>query len=357
MSPPMASRNNSPDQAKRRSFLRSLGDFLFSLNGVTLLLVLALVGYPDWPIALRAGLLAVFLIFHLVPRLKKHASIFCRCLLPILIGAICVEAYVLLNEWGIASSVMRYFIFAEQYNETFYSGIATLYAIITALALVKGIEDFDEMKKNIADEAYKVRSISEMLHYFDIRKQTKMRAAVLKLKRNLLDYARNVADMQDQHIRNENLSILRRCQGHIAELTPEDVNDHNSLGTIMQAHAELGTLRSKRINSVGEKIPRYLIGALWLMALGLILPFMAEPLFIPADGAAGATQLNPMRFGQYYIIFLMAALNSFLLLMLSDISNPFDGFWRVRLEAFDELTETLEAELALEESGERAAAQ
>lgn len=347
----------STAKSRRHSFLTSIGGFAYSLNGVTLALILALVVYPDWNILLRAALLAVFLLFHLVPRLAKHSSIFCRCLLPILIGAICVEIYVLLNEWGIAESAMRYFIFEERYNETFYSVVATLYAIITALALVKGIEDFDGMKKNIADEAYKVRSISEMLHYFDISKKSKMRNAILKLKRSLLHYTRNVADLQDQHIKDENLKILRECQTHIAELTPEDVNDHNSLSTIMQAHAELGTLRSKRINSVGEKIPRYLLAALWLMALGLILPFMAEPLFIPTEGAAGATQLNPMRFGQYYIIFLMAALNSFLLLMLSDISNPFDGFWRVKLEAFDELTETLEAELKIEESRSAIAAQ
>ncbi len=46
---------------------------------------------------------------------------------------------------------------------------------------------------------------------------------------------------------------------------------------------------------------------------------------------------NEARFGQYYIIFLMGALNSFLLLMLSDISDPFDGFWQVNFDPFDEL--------------------
>jgi hypothetical protein len=49
--------------------------------------------------------------------------------------------------------------------------------------------------------------------------------------------------------------------------------------------------------------------------------------------------------GQYYIIFLMGALNSFLLLMLSDISDPFDGFWKVRREAFDTLYASLRDEI------------
>ena len=71
------------------------------------------------------------------------------------------------------------------------------------------------------------------------------------------------------------------------------------------------------------------------MALGLVLPFMSGPLDDQGN-------LSDMRFGQYYIIFLMAALNSFLLLMLSDISNPFDGFWQIDLSAFGDLAEALE---------------
>ena len=53
--------------------------------------------------------------------------------------------------------------------------------------------------------------------------------------------------------------------------------------------------------------------------------------------------------GRYYIIFLMGALNSFLLLMLADISDPFDGFWKVNMEPFRDLSHALEEELALEQ--------
>jgi hypothetical protein len=104
-------------------------------------------------------------------------------------------------------------------------------------------------------------------------------------------------------------------------------------------------LRSKRINAVGEKIPRYLIAALWITALGLILPFMAEPLMVPAKLPATGLVENELRFGQYYIIFLMGSLNSFLLLMLSDISDPFDGFWKVNLDPFKDLATGLAFDL------------
>jgi hypothetical protein len=73
------------------------------------------------------------------------------------------------------------------------------------------------------------------------------------------------------------------------------------------------------------------------MALGLILPFMSGPLDEQGN-------LGPLRFGQYYIIFLMGALNSFLLLMLSDISDPFEGFWQIDLGGFKDIADAMTAE-------------
>ena len=114
---------------------------------------------------------------------------------------------------------------------------------------------------------------------------------------------------------------------------------------IMEAHGELGTLRSKRIGAIGEKMPPYLIWALWLMALGLILPFMASPLMKDAVAPLTGMVPNDARFGQYTIIFLLGAVNSFLLLMLADISDPFDGFWTVNMGPFQELSDALEEDL------------
>jgi hypothetical protein len=52
------------------------------------------------------------------------------------------------------------------------------------------------------------------------------------------------------------------------------------------------------------------------------------------------------------MISLMATLNSFLLLMLSDIADPFDGFWNVDRQAFNDLADELDAEIEREEAGE-----
>ena len=325
--------------------LRPIRRFLLSLKGVTLLLVLILAIYPGWDPALRLAMVALFPVIIIAECASRQASILCRCLLPLLIGGVCVEAYTLIHESGLAPDLMKYFVFGEKYNEIFYSATATLYAIITALALVKGIEDFDEIKKIITDEAYKVRAISEMSHYFDLATRPQTHEATKSLKLKLMTYARNVAAMRDQDIKDANLGLLRQCQRDIAQLVPEDENDRHALRNIMEAHVELGTLRSKRVAAMGDKVPGYLIWALWLMAAGLILPFMAEPLMKEAVAPATGFVPNDARFGQYSIIFLLAALNSFLLLMLADVSEPFDGFWQVNLGPFQELSEALDGEL------------
>jgi hypothetical protein len=309
----------------------------FSLTGITGLLILLLVIYPGWDLRLRLGLVVLFAAFMILPPLRRHSSIFCRCLLPVLIGAISVEAYILVNEWPVAKDYLKYFRFHQDYNETFYSAVSTLYAIITALALVKGIEDLDETKKLVAEEAFRLRTIDEMSRYFDASPGSPVREAVQALHRQIMTYAANVANLRDTNIRDENLAVMRQCQQTIARLTPQDTNDEHSLSVMMAAHGELGTLRSKRINAIEDTIPAYLIIALWLMALGMVLPFMAGPL----DDSGN---LSELRFGQYYIIFLMGALNSFLLLMLSDISNRFDGFWQIDLSAFRDIADTLAVE-------------
>jgi hypothetical protein len=324
-------------------------------NLLTLFLLVALAFHPSLPLQFVVFIALLFFVILAVFALSSRGPILCRCVLPILLGAICVEGYMLLQQSEYAELVSRYFTFGDAYNENFYAGLATLYAIITALALVKGIEGFDSMKRTIADEAYKARAIFELTYYFDMTSDPQTRNGIMGLRNGLLRYAANVATMRDQELTNDNLKILRGLQTSIAKLNPRDANDHLSLQLILSSHGELGVLRSKRISAVGEKIPRYLIAALWLMAISLILPFMVEPLYTTGSLAAGLTEPdNPVRFGQYYIIFLLGALNSFLLLMLSDISDPFDGFWRVTLDPFNELHIALEHEMSAEQPGIRA---
>jgi hypothetical protein len=290
---------------------------------------------------MRVGLLIGYFAVKLTPVVRRHASMIYRCVLPLLIGFACVEVYDFLRESEIDLPYLR---FKDEYRESFYSGVATLYAIITALALVKGIEDFDSLKRTIADEVFTIREIVNLAIYLRGGENPETMPSLRSIKKMLADYALNVARKHDLAAAGPNDAILRECQSEIGKLRRERGGEADAISLIMKAHSDLSTLRARRIDAVGEKIPIYLIVALWIMALGLILPFMVMPV---AQSGAVAFEFaaNEPMMGQYYIIFLMGALNSFLLLMLSDISDPFDGFWKVRLEAFDTLYASLRDEI------------
>lgn len=309
---------------------------------MTVVLIYSVDAHPIWYAVLLVAVLAVWRISWL----RRLGSMAARVLLPIWIGWLCVEVYIVVQNDAALEQVVKFFEFNDKYKEPFYTAVSTLYAIVTALALVKGIEDFDKLKNSIAEEVHRIHSIIDLSAYFE----GKNREYVLDLKRNLTKYARNVGQSCDQGIKSPNRQLLLACQNDISNLEPDDENDKIALAEIMKECAELSTLRVKRINSVGEKIPMYLLIALWVAAGALILPFLSEPL--TTVDSSGATILNPERFSQYYMISLMATLNSFLLLMLSDISDPFDGFWNVDRQAFSDLADELDAEIAQEEAGE-----
>jgi hypothetical protein len=307
---------------------------------VTVVLIYGVGGHPIWYAVVLVAVLAVWRISWL----RRFGSMAARVLLPIWIGWLCVEIYIVVQNDAALEQFVKLFEFNEKYKEPFYTAVSTLYAIVTALALVKGIEDFDKLKNGIAEEVHRIHSIVDLSTYFE----GKNRAYVLDLKKSLVKYARNVGQSCDQGMRSPNQQLLLTCQNDIAKLEPEDENDKIALGKMMDERATLSTLRVRRINSVGEKIPNYLLIALWVAAGALILPFLSEPLVI--KNASGQIVENPALFSQYYMIFLMATLNSFLLLMLSDIADPFDGFWNVDRQAFNDLADELDAEIEREET-------
>jgi hypothetical protein len=339
-------RFNEQTGACNASLLEECWQYIISIEfiavAMTVVLIYAVDAHPVWYAVLFVAVLAIWRISWL----SRIGSMAARVLLPIWIGWLCVEVYIAIQNDAELEKFVKFFEFNDKYKEPFYTAVSTLYAIVTALALVKGIEDFDKLKNSIAEEVHRIHSIVDLSAYFE----GKNKEYVRDLKKNLVKYARNVGHSCDQGMKSPNQQLLLACQNDIAKLTPEDENDKIALAGIMEERAELSTLRVKRINSVGEKIPMYLLIALWVAAGALILPFLSEPL--TTAGPGGEAILSPERFSQYYMIFLMATLNSFLLLMLSDIADPFDGFWNVDRQAFNDLADELDAEIEREESKE-----
>ncbi|NJM35318.1 MAG: hypothetical protein HC850_12100, partial [Rhodomicrobium sp.] len=207
--------SSAPRAAAPKSRLKSLLAFIVSIDGVTLWLIIALLAYQDWSVEMRAGLLIGYFAVKLTPYVRRHASMIYRCVLPLLIGFTCVEAYDFLRE---AEIDLPYLRFRDDYRESFYSGVATLYAIITALALVKGIEDFDGLKKTIAEEVFSIRAIMDLTIYLQRSDSPDTVAALRSIKEMLADYALNVARKWDQKTDGPNAALLRKCQIEIGKL-------------------------------------------------------------------------------------------------------------------------------------------
>lgn len=350
----------------------------------TILALAVFAFHENWQSA-YAVLGALLVLGLFVPFVVRILSFLARCAAPLLLGVLIVMVYFTLHAQpnklevpllNVDTSTVQWMLesakFNDDYKEVFYQAISTLYAIIVGLALVKGIEDVGEAKKILAQEVYVVRSIWSYLKYFEPDENTiETTRAKQDIRRHLLNYTGNVGDGRDTKDEPENRDILDTCRTRILELEPYDRDDRIAQQEIIREFEKLGVLRAQRIGNIGGKISRFLLAALWMMSLALILPFLAEPLCVnpetdtraamsswyiqsPSTAArAEAIQaqpkcpdaadkfLNPDRFSQYYMIFIMVSFFSFLMLMLHDISNPDNGFWRVDLLPFQELNSEL----------------
>ncbi len=340
--------------------------------------------YQHWQIA-NGVIFALLVIGLFVPFVVRILSFIARCAAPLLLGVLVVMVYFSLHVYP--DSFERMFFgfstndflasvkFNENYKEVFYQAISTLYAIIVGLALVKGIEDVSEARKILAQEVYVVRSIWSYLKYFEPNENTiATTRAKQKIREHLLSYTGNVGSGLDTKDDPANRDILDRCRTKILELEPFDRDDKIAQQEIIREFERLGVLQAQRIGNIGGKISRFLLAALWMMSLALILPFMAEPLCVDplrpsaeqltADYTSGGGfkpdpaalesalrqpecpdtpghRLDDDRYSQYYMIFIMVSFFSFLMLMLHDISNPDNGFWKVDTKPFQELSEEL----------------
>ncbi len=127
------------------------------LAGIVIWAIFQITDVSPWAyiVFVCVGLLVI------VSRLVRGwAAFLSKCFTPILLGILLVMIYIHLyqttvflgldvqkflgSELGLLE-MLKLAQFNESYKEPFYSAISTLYAIIIALALVKGMEDVDAL--------------------------------------------------------------------------------------------------------------------------------------------------------------------------------------------------------------------
>ena len=250
-----------------------------------------------------------------------------RLLAPLFIGSAAVALYVYLNIANLNGSVVGV---SEFYAEQFFSVMATLYAIITALILVKGIESFDALSSAISHEAMKMRSINAYFSYYSTEAQ-RQGGSIYHIRQLLLQYIHNVLHQNSAAKSTENDSIIDACIHNCSLISVDDENDRIALTEIMKGMDEFRTLRANRINCARNKVPGYLIGMLVLMTVSIIIPFFIE--------RQTAAHFN------HYIIFTLSTFASFIYFLLQDINKPYDGLWTIDLTPFHEAAEEIKKHL------------
>ena len=155
----------------------SLFHVLF-VGGMLLLVVLFL----GLPLTVFWSLFAAMAISACFPKGRAFLSNIAICTTPFFFGLLVVALYFQIHHFEAndlrlpfvelpvsfkASDWLRFAEFEDEYKEPFYTAISTLYAIVVALALVKGLEDRDQINKALSEEAFHIRNIFNYLKYFE----------------------------------------------------------------------------------------------------------------------------------------------------------------------------------------------
>lgn len=245
-----------------------------------------------------------------------------RVMVPLCFGILMVWLYRTAYDYQWSTDFLSASGTNFQYLELLFDILSTLYAICTAFLLWKGLTDHDSLRQMLSDEANYIERLVGYLHYFDLNKPENKRFAN-GLQNRFLRYIDNIVDGGEIRVSKENALILRECGDLIAGVKPEDDNDKIALAETMKGLSDLAMARSKRISQMEITMSPYLLMALGVMSLTVIYPFFTEP---PA-----ADQIREI------CIAILGTLLSFLLVTLLDISRPFNGFWKIKTEAFENI--------------------
>ncbi|MEM9357256.1 MAG: hypothetical protein AAGB04_13690 [Pseudomonadota bacterium] len=370
------------------------------VGGMLLLVIL----FHGLPLAVFFTIFSVMILSACFAKGRAFLSSTAICTTPFFFGLLVVALYFQIHQIEFdkldlflfevpfafkGSDWLKFAEFEDTYKEPFYTAISTLYAIVVALALVKGLEDRDELNKALSEEAFHIRNIFNYLKYFEpgnIGQETN--SALTRMRQILRGYAASITDSPNLSKRSrkaidENRARIDQCRQVILNIKPADDDDRIVYPEIIKNLEQLNILRTRRVEGPNQSLSWYLICALWLMSAALILPFLAEPVCI--DQAAGAKsgvvsqsvagaqqapaqsatkvpasdasnwlqslvacpngqQPRPGRYSQYYMIFIMVAFFSFMMLMLHDIATPDKGFWKLDREPFENLVRDLDAD-------------
>ena len=302
----------------------------FVASGIVFLVGQAMLFFLKMPVTVQL-LYSLLYIGVLFTGLRYQGFVFItRVVIPITIGLIILSIYEISYNFEASKNFLDASFRVENHLNRFFQVMSTLYAICTAFLLWKGLTDHDSLKLALKDEANTIHSLYNYLKYFESTEKNK---SVFLLRKLIFEYIENVLVDGRIATNQKNSVVLEKMVDYSGAIEVKDQNDVVALEQIMKEINYLSTYRSKRIACLENRMSPYLLVALMIMSASIMFSFFTKS---PVEG--GTTL--------YTMIFVMGTLLSFMFVTMLDISHPFNGFWKIKLDSFDEIRSHLEKDLA-----------
>lgn len=331
-------------------------DWFFRFVYTILILELALLCFftknPD--IILSINLLFVFSIIcveFLRLRQSINSKYFQRFGYPLLISAIITLFFLHLSKFSFnEDNVFLYTISSGwtnlQKSDTYSSYIqitSTMYAVSVAFLLLKGIQDYEKMSETFNSLLSNIVSINYDLKYFDleeneiyllsknddIESKNKLDTYELNQKRipkircSLVRFLKELKIMidasHDRDVFSSKELNFGEIRGHVNKIEPIDFNDQLALEGIMHALNSSNSLLTSLYSSISDRMSNIILQFISAISVLSILNFYELEKFV----------FHPP---QMFMMFTVSFMLIFLVILILDLNDPFDGQWRIKSE-------------------------
>lgn len=300
----------------------------FIFSGLSFLAGQALLFLLDFD-AIFQIIYGLFYVGLFVSGIKNQSYIFiARIVTPINIGFLFLLLYKYVYSIDASADFLNASVKSTFQVERFFEVLSNLYAMCTAFLLWKGLTDHDKLKSILKDEANTIDSICNFLKYFDCQENIIRVKNLRNLFKKYIDNAMNSGKFSSN---SKNTKVIEDMINEIRYIEPNDKNDEIALSEIMKEINNLSAIRSQRISCLETSLSPYLLFAILLMSASIMFPLFTRN---PA-GDSSSVLLT--------MVFVMGTLLSFMFITMLDISKPFAGFWRIKLNSFEEIRAKLDA--------------
>ncbi len=209
--------------------------------------------------------------------------------------------------------------------EEFYSVFGMIYAIVSGFLLVEVLNRFNKLAEVIEAELNAIGDVRDFLIYMDGQVEKKK-----NVYRELQEYVQSVAtvewhDMNDDRavLNSDTSKELYDIMHAVNDLDIANESDRSALHFLISELSSITTLRTQRISIVNHSLPPQLKHLVAFMSAVLVASFVINA--------------TAVVWIQCFMAAAVTACVHLLYVIISDLDNPFTGFWTINIQPLIEL--------------------